>query len=61
MAIEIKYATVPSLSKGFYSVLEDLGIEKTFVIPPGEKQYTLDKKTMVSGLQFFLKNILSEL
>ena len=31
------------------------------VITPGEKQYALDEKTTVSGLQFFLKNILSEL
>lgn len=61
VAIEIKYATVPSLSKGFYNVLEDLQIEKAFVITPGEKQYALDEKTMVSGLQFFLKSILSEL
>ncbi|WP_316809731.1 ATP-binding protein [Pedobacter heparinus] len=61
VAIEIKYATVPSLSKGFYNVLEDLQIEKAFVITPGEKQYALDEKTTVSGLQFFLKNILSEL
>jgi len=60
-AIEIKYATVPSLSKGFYNVLEDLQIEKAFVITPGEKQYALDEKTTVSGLQFFLKNILSDL
>jgi predicted AAA+ superfamily ATPase len=61
VAIEIKYATVPSLSKGFYNVLEDLQIQKAFVITPGEKQYALDEKTMVSGLQFFLKNILNEL
>lgn len=61
VAVEIKYAAVPSLSKGFYNVLEDLQIEKAFVITPGEKQYALDEKTTVSGLQFFLKNILSEL
>lgn len=60
-AIEIKYATVPSLSKGFYNVLEDLKVKKSFVITSGEKHYALDNKTIVSGLQFFLKNILSEL
>lgn len=61
IAIEIKYATVPTLSKGFYNVLEDLEIKKAFVITPGEKQYALDEKTTVSGLEFFLKNILAEL
>ncbi|SFG62055.1 ATP-binding protein [Pedobacter insulae] len=61
VAIEIKYAAVPSLSKGFYNVLDDLAIEKAFVITPGEKHYALDSKTTVSGLQFFLENILSEL
>lgn len=60
-AIEIKYATVPSLSKGFYNVLDDLKISSAFVITPGEKQYELDEKTKVCGLQFFLKEVLSQL
>ncbi|SDD69368.1 ATP-binding protein [Pedobacter soli] len=61
VAIEIKYAAVPSLSKGFYNVLEDLAIEKAFVVTPGEKEFSLDEKIKVSGLQFFLKNILNKL
>lgn len=61
VAIEIKYAVVPSLSKGFYNVLDDLQIKKAFVITPGEKHYHLDEKTVVSGLQFFLENILKDL
>ena len=61
VAIEIKYAAVPSLSKGFYNVLDDLKIEKAFVITPGEKQYALNEKTTVSGLQFFLTDILNGL
>lgn len=61
VAIEIKYATLPSLSKGFYHVMEDLKIGKAFVINPIEKQYNLDSKTTITGLAFFLKNILSEL
>lgn len=60
-AIEIKYATTPSLSKGFYNVLDDLQVTRAFVITPGEKHYSLDEKTIVSGLQFFLENILGEL
>ena len=60
-AIEIKYATVPSISKGFYNVLDDLKVKRAFVITPGEKHYSIDDKTVVSGLQIFLKNILSEI
>ena len=60
-AIEIKYSNTPSLSKGFYGVLDDLKIKKSFVITPGEKQYALGEKIMVSGLQLFLKNSLAEL
>ncbi len=60
-AIEIKYATTPSLSKGFYNVMEDLKIKKAFVITPAEKHYNLDEHTIVTGLSFFLKNILAKL
>jgi len=60
-AVEIKYANVPSLSKGFYNVLDDLQIRNAYVITPGENKYELDQKTTVSGLQFFLTNILNGL
>lgn len=60
-AIEIKYAEIPSLSKGFYNVMEDLQIKKAFVITPTERHYNLDEKTTVTSLPFFLKNILGEL
>jgi len=57
-AVEIEYAQVLSLSKSFYNVLDDLQISKAYIITPGEKQYTLDDRTMICGLQFFLMNIL---
>lgn len=60
-AVEIKYAKIPSLSKGFYNVLDDLHIHKAFVITPNDNQYTLDEKTTVCGLQGFLTNILNGL
>ena len=60
-AIEIKYSNNPTLSKGFYSVLDDLEVKKSFVITPGEKHYVLSETTLVCGLQFFLKNSLVEL
>jgi predicted AAA+ superfamily ATPase len=61
VAIEIKYSNTPSLSKGFYNVLDDLKVKKSFVITPGEKHYPLGEITMVCGLEFFLKNSLGEL
>ena len=61
IAIEIKYAKVPALSRGFYNVLDDLKIQKAFVITPGENSYALDEKTTVTGLQHFLQDILNNL
>lgn len=57
IAVEIKYSDNPSLSKGFYNVLEDLSINKTFVITPGTKPHKLDEKIAVSGLQYFLEKL----
>ena len=61
VAVEIKYAAIPSLSRGFYTILEDLKIERAFVITPGEKQYSLNETTAVSGLRFFLEHTLKGL
>jgi len=61
VAVEIKYAAIPSLSRGFYTILEDLKIERAFVITPGEKQYALNENTTVSGLRLFLEHTLSGL
>jgi len=36
-------------------------MNKNYVITPGENHYALDQKTTVSGLQFFLTNILNGL
>lgn len=37
--IEIKQGSTPTLSKGFYSALEDIKPTKTFVVYPGEDRY----------------------
>lgn len=57
MAVEIKFSLKPKVSKGFYIVLEDLGIERAFVITPSEENYPLDKKITVTGLRQFLMEI----
>jgi len=59
IAIEIKYSASPSLARGFYNVLEDLGIKQAFVLTPGEKQYALDEKVTVMGLKLFLRDVLA--
>ncbi len=58
-AVEIKYSNSPSLSKGFYNVLEDLKIDRAYVIVPGDRgEYHLDNKTQVWGVIPFLKEVL---
>jgi uncharacterized protein len=43
VAVEIKFSSAPSLSKGFYTVLDDLKLGKGFVITPGNEAYKLDE------------------
>jgi len=55
IAIEIKAATNPKLSKGFYYAIAIIKATKTFVIADVEKPYPLKNNVMVYGLQDFLK------
>ena len=57
LAVEIKFALKPRLSKGFYIVLEDLGIKEAYVITPAEERYPLDSRIVVIGLQQFLTHL----
>ena len=61
MAIEIKFSSNPSLSKGFYTVMDDLKLEKGFVIVPEGEPYQLDEKVEVGSLLHFLREILPRL
>lgn len=58
MAIEIKHSSNPSLSKGFYNVLDDLKLKQGWVIIPEDAAYPMDKLVKVSGLFHFLSEIL---
>lgn len=56
IAIECKASIAPKPSKGFYSAMDDLGIEKGFIISPIEGPvYPLNEKTTVISLGDFLK------
>jgi len=57
MAVEIKFSLKPRLSRGFYIVLEDLGISDAYVITPTEEHYPLDSHIVVTGLQQFLSHL----
>lgn len=54
MAIEIKFSTSPVLSKGFYSVMDDLSLTEGWVIVPNGKTYKINDKIYCSNLTDFL-------
>lgn len=61
LAIEIKFAGNPSLSKGFYTSLEDLKLEHGYVIVPKGESFRLNKSTTFINLQDFLEQVLPSL
>jgi hypothetical protein len=58
MAVEIKFSSSPSLAKGFYTVMDDLKLNKGFVITPGNDPYKLDERVEVGSLIYFLTEVL---
>ncbi len=59
--IEIKYTDAPSVSKGFYSCIEDLGSTQNFVMTPSSTTYKKGDNVVVTGLKDFLLKILHSL
>jgi predicted AAA+ superfamily ATPase len=47
LAFEIKYSSAPRPAKGFWSALDDLEIERAFVIYPGVEEYPLERRVTV--------------
>ena len=47
LAIEIKYATDPAPSRGFWNALEDLGVAKGYIVCPARERYPLAKNAWV--------------
>ncbi len=55
IAIECKASTAPNPSKGFYSAMDDLNIDKGFIIAPVDgTAYPISQKAMVISLSDFL-------
>lgn len=59
--IEIKYAAAPSLTKGYYTSLEDLKTKKNFIIIPQGESYKPKKGIEVCDLDTFLNQKLLKL
>jgi len=53
IAIECRATTAPKVSKGFYSAMEDLNIEKGYVVAPVETGYPVNEKVSVVSLLEF--------
>lgn len=56
-AAEIKLSLSPKLTKGSYLAMEDLGLEKLYIITPGEEKYAYESNIDVIGLRDFLEKI----
>jgi hypothetical protein len=48
---EFKYADAPRTTKAMRVALEDLQLERLFVVFPGERNYTLDDRIRVVALR----------
>lgn len=59
--IEIKLSNSPSLSKGFYSSIQDLKTKQNFVVVPDLDSYRKTPELTVSGLNDFLNKHLPKL
>lgn len=59
LAAEIKLTNSPSLTKGSYIAMEDLKLEKLYVITPGSDTYPIAKNIEVVNLQHFLEYVAS--
>lgn len=60
-AIEIKFGTSPSVSKGFHISMEDTGAKQGFIIGNGEETYKIEEKITVTNLNNFVKEFIPKL
>ncbi len=56
-AIEIKLSNAPTISKGFYTSISDLGTENNFVITPNSDTWPVKNITVCSLKQFLTKEL----
>jgi len=56
IAIECKASKTPTLSRGFWNAMEDLGIEEAYIISPIDLPYPTEKGVTVTSLENFIAN-----
>jgi hypothetical protein len=61
LALEVKYSSIPVLSKGFYAVMDDLNLDKGWVIVPRGSSFKINEKVECSNLTDFLTGKLQDL
>jgi predicted AAA+ superfamily ATPase len=59
-AIEIKLTNAPIVSRGFYQAIEDLSVDKGFLITPGSDTYS-QRNVRVTNVRHFIEKILPAL
>ncbi|HWN44009.1 MAG TPA: ATP-binding protein [Thermoanaerobaculia bacterium] len=57
IAVECKVSTAPTVSRGFWSALEDLGIDEAWVIAPVAEPYPLREGVNVAPLRVLLDHL----
>lgn len=56
LGFEFKYTDAPKMTKSMQIALQDLPLEKVFVLYPGEMDYPLSDRVLAMGLESFLKS-----
>lgn len=59
--IEVKLNNAPSISKGYYQCVEDLGTKKNFVVVPDVEEYKTKEGVIINSLSNFLTKYLTKL
>jgi len=57
IGVEVKFSTTPTLTRGFWQAIDDLKLEKTYVIIPKNTEYILKENVEVIGLQNFIQKL----
>ncbi len=55
LGFEIKFGSSPQLTKSMEIVMDDLSLDKMFVIYPGKIDYPLTKKIFVTGFENYFR------
>lgn len=61
LAVEIKHSSTPSVSRGFYTVLDDLKIKHGYIVTPGNPSFQQDKRVQSGSLVQFLHEVIKAL